>query len=379
MILGFTIPYSEELLALPGGHVTAFIILLAVLAVTLDAALTVLLKTAGFLVGKTKTTLDDRILKVLGAYLPFISIITSLWISLETVYPGMTVFAGYSEFDTYVTVMTAVAGLLLSSLANAVLIWYGLEIRTDKRKVRDSEVFPFVRNVVSISIILVFAVFILQRLGFETGAIITGLGVGGIAVALALQDTLGNFFAGVHILVDKPFREGDTVKLENGTEGTVKQIGWRTTRLVTVADNEIIVPNSKLAGSILENYSSPQDQSGISYTLGVDYKEDIDSVEKIMTESLRAVAKRNQLLDAESIWVRFDSFGDYSLNFKFGYTVKGYVNRFKVLKDVNRELFYAFKKNGVNVPFPVRVIYNAQAPSGESAGGAGAAGKQNRK
>lgn len=374
MILGFTIPYLEDLLALPGGHITAFAVLLAVLAITLDAVLVAVLKILGFLVGKTKTTLDDRILKVLGSYLPYISIATSLLVSLEAVYPDISV-QGYSELDVYIIVMTAIAGLLLSSLANAVLIWYGLEIRTDKRKVRDSEVFPFVRNVVRVSIVLIFAVFILQRLGFETGAIITGLGVGGLAVALALQDTLGNFFAGVHILVDKPFREEDYVKLENGVEGSVKQIGWRTTRLITPANNEVIVPNSKLSGSILENFSTPSEQSGLTYAVGVDYKEDIDSVERIITETLRKVAKAEPLVDGDSIWVRFDSFGDYSLNFKYGYNVKGHVNRFAILKIVNRELFYAFKKNGINIPFPVHVIYNAPAPGS----GAGAADLEKEK
>lgn len=367
MILGFTIPYLEDLLALPGGHITAFLVLLAVIAITLDALLVIILKILGFLVGKTKTTLDDRVLKVLGSYLPYISIVTSLWVSVETIYPGILV-EGLTEFEVYVIVMTAIVGLLLSSLANAVLIWYGLEIRTDRKKVNENEVFPFVRNVVRVSIVLVFAVFILQRLGFETGAIITGLGVGGLAVALALQDTLGNFFAGVHILVDKPFREEDYVKLENGVEGSVKQIGWRTTRLVTPANNEIIVPNSKLSNSILENFSTPNEQSGLTYVIGVDYKEDIDSVEKIITEALQKAAKDEPILDAPSIWVRFDSFGDYSLNFKFGYNVRGHVNRFAVLKKVNRELFYAFKKNNVNIPFPVRVLYNAPPPDGKPKG-----------
>jgi small-conductance mechanosensitive channel len=365
MILGFTIPYLEDLLALPGGHITAFVILLALLAITLDAILVFFLKVLGFLVGKTKTTLDDRILKVLGSYLPVISIVTSLWISLESVYPDIIV-EGLGEFEIYTLVMTAIAGFLLSSLANAVLIWYGLEIRTDKRKVRDSEVFPFVRNVVRVSIVLIFAVFILQRLGFETGAIITGLGVGGLAVALALQDTLGNFFAGVHILVDKPFREEDYVKLENGVEGSVKQIGWRTTRLITPMNNEVIVPNSKLSNSILENFSTPNEQSGLAYSIGVDYREDIDSVEKIIFDTLRSVGKSDPVLDEQSVWVRFDSFGDYSLNFKFGYNVKGYVNRFAILKEVNRELFYAFKKNDINIPFPVRVLYNAPAPDNKA-------------
>ncbi len=365
MVFSITIPYLENLLALPGGSISAFLILLAVLAIGFQIALMFVLRIMAFLVGKTKTTLDDRILKVFRGFLPAIAIITSLWVSLEAVYPNMVVYGTYSEFDLYVIIMLAMVGLLLSSLGDAILLWYGIEIHANKRKVREKDVFPFVRNVVKVAIVLIFAVFILQKLGFETGAIITGLGVGGLAVALALQDTLSNFFAGVHILVDRPFKEEDFVRLDSGVEGTIKQIGWRTTRLVTLAQNEIVVPNSKLAGSVLENYSTPHQMSGVYYTVGVDYKEDIDSVEKIITESLQKVAKRNDLMDGETIWVRFDSFGDFSLNFKFGYLVKGYVNRFGVLKEVNRELFYAFKKNGIGIPFPVRVVYNQSPPEPE--------------
>jgi small-conductance mechanosensitive channel len=356
MAFAITIPYMDSLMALPGGQITAFLVTLVALAVLFDIILGILLKVLGFMVGKTKTTLDDRVLKVLWSYLPSIAIVTSLWISLEAVYPDISVFSGFTDMDLYIIAMLAIGGFLLGSLADAVLLWYGVEIRPRKNPVRDAEVFPFVRNVIKIAIVLVFIVFILQRLGFDTTAIITGLGIGGLAVALALQDTLANFFGGVHILVDKPFKEEDYVKMDN-FEGTVKQIGWRTTRLLTPTGNEIIVPNAKLASSTLENYSSPSELSGVNYTVGVDYKEDIDAVEGLINDALRHVAKKTGTIDEPSIWVRFDSFGDYSLNFKFGYFVKGYINRFAVLKEVNRELFYMFKKNKVNIPFPVRVVY----------------------
>lgn len=361
MALSITLPYLDALRALPGADITAFVIVLAVLAVALDAALTILLKLLGFLVGKTQTTLDDRVLKAMSGFLPVISVLTSLWVSLEAVYPNFEFNNQFSDFDIYLNLMLIMAGFVLGAIADAVLVWYGIEIRPSKvKKVRDDDVFPFVRNVVKIAIIIVFAVFVLQRLGFETSAIITGLGVGGIAVALALQDTLGNFFGGVHILVDKPFREEDYIRLESGLEGTVKQIGWRTTRIMTPGQNELVVPNSKLAGSILENYSSPNDMSGVTYTIGVDCGEDIDNVEKVISDALHETAKTDTYMDAPSIWVRFDSFGDYSLNFKFGYNIRGYVNRFGTLKQVNRELFYAFRKNGITVPFPVRVVHNIQ-------------------
>ncbi|HSB46521.1 MAG TPA: mechanosensitive ion channel family protein [Candidatus Bilamarchaeum sp.] len=358
MAFSITVPYLDSLMGLPGGQITAFVVLLAGLAIIVDISLEIVLRVLKFLVGKTKTTLDDRLLKAAGAYLPAFAIITALWVSLEAIYPGIVVFGGFGEFDLYIIVMLALTGLFLSSIADAFMLWYGIEIRTDRKNVREDEVFPFVRNVIKISIVLIFAVFILHRMGFETGAIITGLGVGGIAVALALQDTLGNFFGGLHILIDKPFREDDYIRLDGtGVEGTVKQIGWRTTRIETVSRNEIVIPNSKLSGSILENYSSPDDWTGVSYEIGIDYREDIDETERIITDALKKVAKGEKQMDAPSIWVRFDSFGDYSLNFKFGYLIKGYIHRFAILKKVERELFYEFRKNDINIPFPVRVMY----------------------
>ncbi len=354
----FSIPYLEILTSLPGGSITAFVILLVILAVAFDILLTIFLKFLKFLVSKTETTLDDRILKTLSAYLPTVASITSLWISLETFYPDLIILGKLHESDLYIVVMLGVCGLLLSSIANQVLLWYGLEIRPRKKDVKDEEVFPFVRNVVRIAIIVVFAVFVLQRIGFDTTAIITGLGIGGLAVALALQDTLSNFFAGVHILIDKPFREDDYIKTDSSIEGTVSKIGWRTTRLVNLAQNEVILPNSKLINSTIENFSSPHNSSGVIYEVGVDYKEDIDNVEKLVSDALHTVAKRQPLMDEKGIFVRFDSFGEYSLNFKFGYNLRGYVNRWIVLKEVNRELFYVFKKNNVNIPFPVRVLHN---------------------
>ena len=200
----------------------------------------------------------------------------------------------------------------------------------------------------------------------EYGILVAVIALVMIVGARLFGTALSNFFGGVHILVDKPFREDDYIKLENGTEGTVTQIGWRTTRLLTPANNELVVPNAKLADSMMENYSNPHELSGVSYGIGVDYREDIDSVEKLIEGALRKVAAANPSLDEKSIWVRFDSFGDYSLDFKFGYMVRGYINRWAVLKDVNRELFYTFKKNDVNIPFPVRVMYPPPGEKGKA-------------
>ncbi len=346
-------PFME--LALPGGELAVFIIILLLLTVVLQVALMVLLWIVTILVGKTKTTLDDRLVAAVRHYFPPAAFLTGLYIALEAVYPDITL-GMFTEFDVYIILMVALLGIAASGVVDAILLWYGMEIQPRKRKVSPKKVFPFVRNVVKILVLIVVAIFILQKMGVDTTAIITGLGVGGLAVALALQDTLSNFFGGVHLLVDKPFREYDYIKVNGSTEGTVDRIGWRTTKLLTPARNEIVIPNSKLSNAVIENFNSPKDNSGVYYSIGVDYDEDIEKVENILKQALEKVAKKNELMIPDSIWLRFDSFGDFSLNFKFGYQVKGYTNRWGVWRDVAHEIYYSFKKAGISIPFPVMSI-----------------------
>lgn len=348
----------QFLTTLPGGKISAFLLILAVSSIALQIALTIVLRIVKYIAGKTDTTLDDRLLGAVSPYLPVIAIIISAWFSVSQIYPG-TVIYGMDDFEILVILLLAIIGLMIGSAADAILVWYGIEIRATNKKVNEKDVFPFVRNVVRIGIVSIFGVFILQRIGFDTTAIITGLGVGGLAVALALQDTLGNFFAGVHILVDKPFKEEDYIKTDTGFEGLVKQIGWRTTKVETFpARNLIYVPNSKIANSVLENFSYPAHDTGILQVIGVDYKEDVENVERILLGAIKNAAQKTNIIIPESIWGRFDSFGDFSLNFKYGFLVQGWQNRPIATSLVNKEIFYEFKKNNITIPFPVRTIYN---------------------
>lgn len=349
----------QFLLNYPGGKITAFLIILIFSSVILQLLLMLIIRIIKFIAGKTETTLDDRLLAAVSPYLPVIAIIGSVWFSVAQVYPGQTI-NGMTDFEILIVLLLGIFGLLIGSVADALLVWYGIEIRTGEKKVNEKDVFPFVRNVVRIGIAAIFIVFILQRLGFDTTAIITGLGVGGLAVALALQDTLGNFFGGVHILVDKPFREEDYIKTDNGVEGQVKQIGWRTTKVETFPSrNLIIVPNSKIANAVLENFSFPEQETGVVGTIGVDYKEDVERVEQVIREAIQKAGENSGLIDKNSIWSRFDSFGDFSLNFKYGFLVKGWMNKAPALSAANKEIFTSFKRNQINIPFPVRTIYNA--------------------
>ncbi len=340
----------------PEGSFLTFVLLVAGFTIVFQLALVLLLRAARFAVGKTRTTLDDEILHVVSDHLLPIALFTALFLSMAIIYPGMT-FGSLGEFDIYLILLLAVLAFLIAGVIDVVLVWYGIRMQPPKRKqISRRKVFPFVRNIVKITIFLLFGIFILQIAGFNTTALITGLGIGGLAVALALQGTLSNFFAGIHILIDRPFREGDYILLEGGQEGIVERIDWRTTRILTLGKDEFVIPNSKLAESIVKNYSTPHDETGISYKIGVSYDSDVDKVVETIKKAVKNVEKKNENLAKDTAWARLDSYGDYALVFKFGYLVYGYQNQFGVLADVNKEIYKEFKKNKIEIPYPVMVV-----------------------
>lgn len=352
-IQNFLASYGVDI---PEGSFWMFLIVVIGLSIAFQIILMLLRSITNYITKNTHTNLDDDIIVVLSTYLPFISVFTALFLSMAIVYPGVT-YGNMTELDIYLILMLATSAFLIAGILDTILVWYGMKIQPPKRKgISKRKIFPFVRNVVKVSIYVLFGVFILQIAGFDTTALITGLGIGGLAVALALQGTLSNFFGGVHILIDKPFKEGDYIILEGGQEGVVDRIGWRTTKILTLGKDEIVVPNSKLAESIIKNESTPMDETGVLYEIGVSYDSDIEKVLKTLKQAAKNVEKKNELMVKDSFFVRLDSYGGYALKFKFGYVIYGYTNQWSVLADINKEIYNEFKKNKIEIPYPVMVV-----------------------
>jgi small-conductance mechanosensitive channel len=314
------------------------------------------IKIFSFLARKTKTDLDDKIIEKLNTPLRLFATISAIYAAIQYSFPGF-VFFGMPVPSIYLVLFYALLAVAVNRVADVFLVWYGREIVPNTSSKVDNEIFPFLRNIIKIAIYAIFAVFVLEQLGVAIAPLLAGLGIAGLAVGLALQDTLSNFFAGIHILTDKPFREGDFISLDNGVSGTIDTIGWRSSRIKNLDGNHIIIPNGKLSQSVITNYYAPDQKAQIIGEIGVSYEMDIDSVEKIIFDSIKLVQSRNDYFSkAEEPWVRFDKFGEYSLIFKYGYYVTKFEKRFGILKDLNRELFYTFKKNGIEIPFPVYTI-----------------------
>lgn len=216
-------------------------------------------------------------------------------------------------------------------------------------------------GVVKGSIILVGVLVILSMLGVAITPLITALGVGGLAVALALQDTLANLFAGLHILMEKSIRVGDFIKLETGEQGYVDDITWRTTRIRMVLNNMVVIPNSKLSQSIVTNFHLPEKQMSLRIPVGVAYSSNPEHVSRVLQEEAeKAIGEVPGLLgppEAAAPLVRFMDFGDSSLDFVLILRIREFIDQYPVQTELRKRIFKRFEEEGIEIPFPHRTVY----------------------
>jgi len=224
------------------------------------------------------------------------------------------------------------------------------------------------RVVIKSLVISVGLLILLSTLGISITPILTALGVGGLAVALALQDTLGNLFAGVHLLMERSIRVGDFVKLESGQEGYVIDIGWRTTKIRMLPNNIVIIPNGKLAQSVVINYYMPETRMSVLIPVSVGYGSDAEQVERVLVEEAsRAAAEVPGMLTDPAPFVRFiPGFGESSLDFTLICQVKEVVDQYLVQHELRKRILARFRREGIEIPFPIRTVHLKQDREGDS-------------
>ncbi len=231
-----------------------------------------------------------------------------------------------------------------------------LKIYTQKLKEVLASV-SILENIIKISIFIIGLLILLNFLGISIIPIITALGVGGIAIALALQETLSNLFAGFHIILSKHIKAGDYIKLENGEEGYVVDITWRNTLIKSLSDNLIVVPNSKLASTILTNYFLPKKETSILIPVNVSYDSDLEKVEEITTCVAREILKEIYNEENGEVFIRYKEFGEYGINFNVIIKIKEFSDQYLIKHKFIKKLHKKYKEEGIIIPYPARKIY----------------------
>jgi len=223
---------------------------------------------------------------------------------------------------------------------------------------------------VAAAVIWVLGVLVaLERIGISITPIITALGVGGLAVALALQDTLANLFAGLRVLAAGKIRSGDYIKLESGQEGYVQDITWAQTTLREMPNSLVIVPNSKLATAITVNYHLPETEQGFTVKVSVARGSDLAEVERVALEVARGV--QNEVAGAVRGYepvILFQGFGESSVDFVAVLRAARFDTRGGLIHEFIRRLDARFKAEGIEVPYPTRTVHLSRTGEGAPRG-----------
>ncbi|BCE00193.1 mechanosensitive ion channel family protein [Marinicellulosiphila megalodicopiae] len=202
---------------------------------------------------------------------------------------------------------------------------------------------------------------LLGTLGISVTPIIASLGITSLAVALALQPTLENFFSGVQLVIDKPIRVDDYIELDSGEQGFVKKIGWRSTWIQMLPNNTVIIPNSNLCNAKIINYFYPEKELSVPVEVGVHYDSDLDHVEQVTLEVARSILISHEYgVDEYNTFILFHTFDSSSINFTVMLRAKEYFNRFFLKSAFIKELHKRYAQEGIVIPYPIRAINTTQ-------------------
>jgi len=297
---------------------------------------------------KTRNKWDDIVIRSLRGFVVIWFLLAGVEIALKTVSLSKEAARPLDKAISILAIFSVV--LFLVRLARGVVTIY-----FDKQPAVPTSIF---RSISSGFIYFIGFLVILNFLGISITPILTALGVGGVAVALALQDTLSNLFAGIHILMTKQIRRGDYIRLETGGEGTVADIMWRNVTIQAPFNNLIIIPNNKLASSIVTNFHLPTAEVLVLFEARVSYDSDLRKVEKVIEEVAAGVLRETPGgVAGFQPAVRYHTLGDSGINFTVSLRVRQYTDQHLIKHEFLKRLHERFRAEGIEIPLPVRRVF----------------------
>lgn len=298
---------------------------------------------------RTRTDIDDILIGALRAPVLIVILVTGAVIAAR--------FLPLSEdwekvVDLGVKIAVILAGVLFADAIVKAFLWK-YSRKADLLKSSAGIVQASVRAL----IIMVALFIVLDTAGISITPLVASLGVGSLAVALALQSPLANFFAGIQVLADKPIEIGQYIRLESGEEGYVTRIGWRSTTIRVLSNNLVVIPNSKIMDAIIINYYLPERDLSILMQVGVHYSSDLEHVERVTCEVAKEVLQTvdGGKKDFEP-FIRYHTFGDSSINFTVILRAEEFVSGYLLKHEFVKRLHKRFKEEGIVIPFPIRTL-----------------------
>ena len=251
--------------------------------------------------------------------------------------------------------MIIIGAYIVNQLARSALVNFQDTIATRTTTQVDDRVIPVAHRVMPILVYTVAGLLILNALNVAITPLLASLGIGGIAVALAAQPTLSNYFAGTYVISEGEIGVGDFIEIQGGPSGTVEEISWRSTKLRSRFNNLIIIPNSMMSENMITNYSRPARAQNVMVVGGVSYDEDLERVEAVLRSASADVveASEHAVTDAEP-WVGFNAFGDSNIDFWVFAQAVDRLGSYYLESDLIKEIHKRFNDAGIVINYPVR-------------------------
>ncbi|MFK0173841.1 mechanosensitive ion channel family protein [Streptomyces sp. NPDC090306] len=322
--------------------------------------LRMLLRWLGGHAERTRWGGDDLLVDALRTVVPWVAITGGAAVGAAVLPFNGTVRRHISQSLTVllIVVVTLAAARVITGLVRAV---------TQSRSAVAGSATIFV-NITRVVVLAIGFLVGLQTLGISIAPLLTALGVGGLAVALALQDTLANLFAGVHILASKTVQPGDYIRLSSGEEGYVEDINWRQTAIRQLSNNLVIIPNGRLAGTNMTNYTRPEQQLTVLVQVGVGYDADLEHVEEVTSEVVAEVmAEITGAVPDHEPAVRFHTFGDSRIGFTVVLGVGEFSDQYRIQHEFIKRLHRRYRAEGIHIPAPTQRVELHRAATGGSA------------
>jgi MscS family membrane protein len=306
------------------------------------------------LTAKTKTNLDDVLIDKLEKPIRYSILIIGYWIAIHYIYienEGVMNFLEAMASIAAVLTLTSITSRVFDALVTEVV--QPMVEKTEGGA--DNYILPIISKAVK-GIIWTFGIIIgLDNIGFDITAMIAGLGIGGLALALAAQDSVKNIFAGIMIFLDKPFKIKDRIQIE-GFDGVVEEVGLRSTRIRTLDGRIVTIPNSTFTDNSVVNVTS-QPALKIVLNLGLTYDTDEVGMQKGVDILRQIVADNSDILE-EDCSAGFKDFGDFSLGILFIYYVKPEAHWLDSQNTISKEVLARFTAAGLDFAFPTQTLLN---------------------
>ena len=303
------------------------------------------------LTAKTKTKLDDIMVDMLEEPIVLIVTIIGVWFAIGRLSFPEKIMEWINNLYMVMIVLTIT--WLLARLIDAIIKEYVVPITKKTKGDFDDQIIPIIRKAIRVAIWVMGIIIALNNAGYNVGALLAGLGIGGIALAMAAKDTVANFFGGITIFTDKPFTINDRVKI-NGFDGTITEIGIRSTRLKTLENRIVTIPNSKFTDGMVENVSSEPHRK-VVLKLGLVYETTASKIQNGM-KALQTIVDENEDLEENTV-ISFNEFGDFSLGILFIYYIKKGADIMGVQTNVNMEVKRRFEEFDIEMAFPTQTVY----------------------